>query len=707
MEELLEVKPFISIGGSLASDDLYLLDLRQGESDAQWLIVPVVGPTPGRRYGHTIAFCSPYLTVFGGNTGLDPVNDIWCLNVEKAPFSWARIICNSSLPCPRVYHSCGQCKAGSAAGMIIVFGGRNGEQVPLNDAWGLRRHRNDTWDWLKAPYKNGTITPVNRYQHSAVFVGSSMLVIGGRTGNPMKTLPVEIYDTETAEWLRSSSIKRFRHASWCIDRTIYVYAGFQQDSLNVPSNNILVLDFSKLPKKLVSIKEETKSAASLIPVANDATIRSVKMKTINKGTKVGSPQKVIVSEDKDFRLASQAQVAMSINTVNPQLNDFVRHIPINQLSEESRKLNGKVKQATVEKQNPNEQLYTTFLDQLLNPKKYSVESIKNAFMFRKEYVIELAKQFKELVEAQPVIIRLRTPLKVFGSLHGNFQDLMRMFDLWKAPVENSLGGDIDSVAYLFLGNYVDRGTRSLETICLLMALKLKYPETIYLLRGSHEDYLINIRYGFGEECTSRLREDINNPNSVFQAINKAFTYLPFGAIIENKMLCVHGGIGPSIKKVEDFYKINRPIDLGTKSTPAEQAILLNSLWSDPIENEIESGFKKNLFRSFISTDHIFRFGADIVKEFLDNNKLEVMIRSHEVPRNGIDTFANSRLITITSCTNYCGMVGNLACLLVIKKTLEIVPKLLLPNPEPVKFSTWIDTEETLKRRALTPPRQTS
>lgn len=78
-------------GGSLASDDLYLLDLRNGDQAAQWMIVPVVGRTPGRRYGHTIIFSKPYLLVFGGNTGTEPVNDVWCLNVDKAPFSWVAL----------------------------------------------------------------------------------------------------------------------------------------------------------------------------------------------------------------------------------------------------------------------------------------------------------------------------------------------------------------------------------------------------------------------------------------------------------------------------------------------------------------------------------------------------------------------------------------------------------------------------------------
>ena len=90
-------------GGSLASDDLYLLDLRNGDQQAQWMIVPVVGNTPPRRYGHTIFFSKPYLLTFGGNTGTEAVNDVWCLNVDKAPFSWAKLETPGESPCVQVY----------------------------------------------------------------------------------------------------------------------------------------------------------------------------------------------------------------------------------------------------------------------------------------------------------------------------------------------------------------------------------------------------------------------------------------------------------------------------------------------------------------------------------------------------------------------------------------------------------------------------
>ncbi len=152
---------------------------------------------------------------------------------------------------------------------------------------------------------------------------------------------------------------------------------------------------------------------------------------------------------------------------------------------------------------------------------------------------------------------MKPPCKVFGNLFGNYVDLMRFFDIWKMPSDN---GDITGFDYLFLGNYVDRGNFNLETICLLMALKLKYPKQIFLLRGNHEDRNVNKYLGFGDECARRLGEDINSPASVFCKINEMFDNMPLAAIIidkqtQNKVFCVHGGIGSTAMKIEEIEKI--------------------------------------------------------------------------------------------------------------------------------------------------------
>lgn len=121
------------------------------------------------------------MLVFAGNTGTEPVNDIWCLNVDKAPFSWNKLEITGEQPAVRAYHSAALCQTGAATGMMVIFGGRTQDQSALKDTYGLRRHRDGRWDWVKAPYKPSTEEPLARYQHSTLFVGTLMVVLGGRT----------------------------------------------------------------------------------------------------------------------------------------------------------------------------------------------------------------------------------------------------------------------------------------------------------------------------------------------------------------------------------------------------------------------------------------------------------------------------------------------------------------------------------------------
>lgn len=135
---------------------------------------------------------------------------------------------------------------------------------------------------------------------------------------------------------------------------------------------------------------------------------------------------------------------------------------------------------------------------------------------------------------------------------------MRFFSSFGFPVDEE-GGDIEKFDYLFLGNYVDRGFNSLETIILLFSLKLKYPDQIHLIRGAHEERRVNRLFGFGEECSVRLNEDINDPSSVYQRINRVFDSLPLGALVEEKIFCIHGGLGPNLTHVNDIVDIKRPV----------------------------------------------------------------------------------------------------------------------------------------------------
>lgn len=346
-----------------------------------------------------------------------------------------------------------------------------------------------------------------------------------------------------------------------------------------------------------------------------------------------------------------------------------------------------------------ESLCNTFLSHLLKPKDWMDTTIKRKFLIKSDYIIDLAHECQSILEKQSTILKLKMPIKIFGDLHGQFSDLMRFFDLWRGPMDPSLGGDIDSYDYLFLGDYVDRGSYSLETICLLMSLKIKYPNQIHLLRGNHEDKWINNAFGFAEECVERLGEDIDDPESVFQTINAMFEWLPLAAVIEDKILCLHGGIGSSIISIDDISKLKRPLEVVHDVNSMEQQMLIDILWSDPTDNDNELGIQVNNVRDPNGTGSIVRFGPDRVEQFLKLNKMSLIIRAHECVMDGFERFAKGQLITLFSATDYCAKHKNAGAILVMQKNYDIVPKLIFPVES--GSGNWGESGD---KRPPTPPR---
>jgi len=172
----------------------------------------------------------------------------------------------------------------------------------------------------------------------------------------------------------------------------------------------------------------------------------------------------------------------------------------------------------------------------------------------------LIEKSREIFINQPVLLELEAPLKIVGDIHGQYCDLLRLFEYGGFPPEAN---------YLFLGDYVDRGPNGLETICLLLAYKIKYPENFFMLRGNHESAAINRIYGFYEECKERYGV------KVWKSFNDVFNCLPLGAIIEDKILCIHGGLSPDLKNLEQIRRIVRPTEI------PDAGLLCDMLWADP------------------------------------------------------------------------------------------------------------------------------
>ena len=252
----------------------------------------------------------------------------------------------------------------------------------------------------------------------------------------------------------------------------------------------------------------------------------------------------------------------------------------------------------------------------------------------------LCKKCKKIFAEQDVLLNLSSPIKVCGDIHGQYYDLLRLF---------GFGGYPPSSSYLFLGDYVDRGKQSIETISLLFALKIKYPENIFMLRGNHESSKINRIYGFYEECKRRYDKKI------WKLFSETFNYLPVAAIIEGKIFCIHGGLSPKLVSLDQIQKIQRPTEI------PDDGLLCDLLWSDP-NSKILGWMANDRGISYV-------FGIDVVESFLLKFGFDLICRAHQVVEEGYQFFGKKKLVTIFSAPNYCGEFNNAGAIMNIDKTL--------------------------------------
>ena len=190
---------------------------------------------------------------------------------------------------------------------------------------------------------------------------------------------------------------------------------------------------------------------------------------------------------------------------------------------------------------------------------------------------------------------------VSGDIHGQYSDLLRLFEYGGVPPHTN---------YLFLGDYVDRGKQSLETICLLLAFKIKYPENFFLLRGNHECASINRIYGFYDECKRRFNVRL------WKVFTDCFNCLPVAALIDDKILCMHGGLSPDLTNLDQIRNLTRPTAI------PDSGLLCDLLWSDPGRDV--KGWGMN------DRGVSFTFGPDKVSEFLTKHDLDLVCRAHQV-----------------------------------------------------------------------------
>lgn len=256
-----------------------------------------------------------------------------------------------------------------------------------------------------------------------------------------------------------------------------------------------------------------------------------------------------------------------------------------------------------------------------------------------EDAINIVRSAESIIRKEPNLLSLHSPIIIVGDLHGQFLDLIRIFQKNGIPPGKK---------YLFLGDLVDRGDFSFDILIFLFLLKILHSESIFFIRGNHEFNSLTSTMGFFNEIIDKYEEP-----SMYNAFINLFSFIPLGALINEKILCIHGGLGPNFTSISQIPNVYRPLcDFG------KYEVADDILWSDP-SNEIDTYELNKRGAGWV-------FGKSIVDKFCEENNIDMIIRGHECVMNGYESFFNGKLITVFSASNSVGTVGNEAAVIEIK-----------------------------------------
>ncbi|XJO73355.1 hypothetical protein BDV3_004352 [Batrachochytrium dendrobatidis] len=281
---------------------------------------------------------------------------------------------------------------------------------------------------------------------------------------------------------------------------------------------------------------------------------------------------------------------------------------------------------------------------ILNGSTYEyrqVEQLLRCEVIKEIEVKELCNKAREILIEESNVQRVDAPVTICGDIHGQFYDLKELL---------KVGGKCPDTNYLFMGDFVDRGFYSVETFLLLLALKVRYPDRITLIRGNHESRQITQVYGFYDECL-RKYGSVN----VWRYCCEIFDYLSLSAIIDDKIFCVHGGLSPSINTLDQIRIIDR------KQEVPHDGAMCDLLWSDP--DDIDGWGLSPRGAGYL-------FGGDVVSSFIHANNLELIARAHQLVMEGFKLMFKDTIVTVWSAPNYCYRCGNVAAILELDEHLS-------------------------------------
>ncbi|KAK6609495.1 serine threonine-protein phosphatase 2b catalytic subunit [Botrytis cinerea] len=286
-----------------------------------------------------------------------------------------------------------------------------------------------------------------------------------------------------------------------------------------------------------------------------------------------------------------------------------------------------------------------------DPSKPNLQFLKQHFYregrLTEEQALFILEEGTKVLKQEPNLLEMDAPITVCGDVHGQYYDLMKLFEV---------GGDPADTRYLFLGDYVDRGYFSIECVLYLWSLKIWYPNSLWLLRGNHECRHLTDYFTFKLECKHKYSERI------YEACMDSFCALPLAAVMNKQFLCIHGGLSPELHTLDDLKSIDRFRE------PPTHGLMCDILWADPLE---EFGQEKT--SEFFIHNHVrgcsYFFSYPAACNFLEKNNLLSIIRAHEAQDAGYRMYRKTRttgfpsVMTIFSAPNYLDVYNNKAAVL--------------------------------------------
>ncbi|CCW70762.1 unnamed protein product [Phytomonas sp. Hart1] len=258
-----------------------------------------------------------------------------------------------------------------------------------------------------------------------------------------------------------------------------------------------------------------------------------------------------------------------------------------------------------------------------------------------------------ILKDEPNVVNMEDPVVIVGDLHGQFYDLLSLFEL---------GGDPALQKYIFLGDYVDRGYFGVEIILLLMCYKIRYPRTMVILRGNHESRHLTAYFNFKREVEYKYSRTLYNE------IVSTFDCLPLACSLNNRFFCVHAGISPELTSIADINAINR-----FRETPISGP-MCDLLWADPMDEGRNNSRHTQTFVPNTTRGCSYEYSQSAVCKFLKSNNLVSIIRGHEAQSEGFHLYKKGShgfpcVICVFSAPNYCHAYNNRAAIILLDKNI--------------------------------------